>query len=454
MRRGIATLFASLLVACLCGVASAQYDEGQGGESGASPEAAATPAAKLSPEDLEKQRRLDALNEERKKLQRKMVLRSRTGRLLNAAATELEQENSQAALDILAGLAPERLNPFERARLFVVRAQAHYQNGDPAASTEDFQRAVDEKALQVPFEAGLRFNVAQLLAAQQKWPEVIDAIHEWQEYTIEKKPIAHYLLAVAHYQAEDPDKALEEAEIAVELSDDPKEGWLTLLAALYVSKEMFDEAIPVFEELVTHHPKKQYWVQLSLLWGARENFRHALAVQQIAYEQGLLDEQKELERLARSYLFHELPYPAARVLEKGFEDGVIEREVETLELLANSWIAAREYEKSMGPLTEAAEMAEDGNLLVRLGQVHMQREEWNGAAELLARAIERGGLDNPGNAQLLLGISYYNDSQPERAKSSFAQAAQHERVREAAEGWIVHIDREAAAAGGTETTGG
>jgi tetratricopeptide (TPR) repeat protein len=195
-------------------------------------------------------------------------------------------------------------------------------------------------------------------------------------------------------------------------------------------------------------------VQLSLLWGARENYKHALAVQQIAYEQGLLDEQQELERLARSYLFHELSYPAALVLEKGFEDGVIEPDVESLELLANCWIAAREYEKSLPPLTQAAEMSEDGNLLVRLGQVYMQREEWEKAAELLGRGIERGALDDPGNAQLLLGISFYNDSQPERAKSSFARAAQHEKVRRAAEGWIVHIDREAAVTGESESTGG
>ena len=33
-------------------------------------------------------------------------------------------------------------------------------------------------------------------------------------------------------------------------------------------------------------PTKQYCVQLSLIYGARENYRHSLDVQQVAYLQG------------------------------------------------------------------------------------------------------------------------------------------------------------------------
>jgi TolA-binding protein len=430
--------------------AAAQYDDKPAPPAGQSQEKKAKP---LTPEQRQKQARLDALNLERKKLQRKYPLRSRTGRLHLAATNSLDQENAQEAVDILSKLTIDRLNPFEAARTYQLRAFASYANGDPAAAVDNFKNAIAQGALLIPEETNLRFNVAQLEAAQQNWSSVVEGIKTWFEYSIEEKPIAHYLLAVAYYQTEKPDESLKEAEIAVDLSEEPKEGWLTLLAALYVSKERFDEAIPVFQELVLRYPKKQYWVQLSLLWGARENYKHALAVQQLAYEQGFLDEGKEVVRLARSYLYHELPYPAALVLQKGIDEGVVEADVDNLELLANSWIGAREYEKSLDPLSRAAEISEDGNLLVRLGQVYMQREVWSTASELLERGIDRGGLDDPGNAQLLLGICFYNDARVDRAKSSFARAARHEKVRQAAQGWILHIDREAKAAG-TESTGG
>jgi tetratricopeptide (TPR) repeat protein len=259
----------------------------------------------------------------------------------------------------------------------------------------------------------------------------------------EPNPLAFYLLSVAHYQLNQTDEAILWASMAVDFSPSPQEGWLQLLAALYVQQQDYDSAAPVFEELVTLFPKREYWVQLTLIYGARESYRHSLAVQQIAYLQGFLKKGSELKRLARSYLYAELPHEAATVLEKGLEDGTIEAESEAYELLANSLIQAREFERSLVPLEQAAKLADDGKLYVRLGQVHMQREEWSEAVELFDRAVKKGGLENPGFTQLLIGISYYNDDQVNQARSSFARARKHEKTRKQADEWITHIVNEA-----------
>jgi len=134
------------------------------------------------------------------------------------------------------------------------------------------------------------------------------------------------------------------------------------------------------------------------------------------------------------------------VLEKGLKDGAIARDADVLELLANSWIAAREYQRALDPLQEAAELSKDGNLYVRLGQVQMQRENWSEATALLEKAVAKGGLKDPGNADLLLGIAYYNGAQIARARSSFLRAREHESTRNAANRWITHLDTEDSAA--------
>ena len=291
-------------------------------------------------------------------------------------------------------------------------------------------------------EARVRFNIAQLYASLQQWRETIDWLNRWLLYVEDPDPLGFYLMGIAYYQLEDFDAAIVQTKRAVEFRPEPRESWLRLLAALYAQKQDYENAAPVLEELVLRFPKKPYWVQLSLIYGAHENYRRSLSVQQVAYAQGLLTEDKELRRLARSYLYHELPYPAAQVLEKALEDGAIARDSEALELLANSWIAAREYERSLDPLRSAAELSEDGNLYVRLGQVHMQREAWNEASALLEKAVEKGGLKDPGNAELLLGIAYYNGAQVARARSSFLRARQHDSTRSAANRWITHLDTE------------
>jgi tetratricopeptide (TPR) repeat protein len=371
-------------------------------------------------------------------------VRSRISRYLGAAAEATDEDDPEKGLALLAKLNPKRLNPYERALVYRLMAFVTYTTGDYDATIANFHKVLAEEVLPVGNENKLRFNIAQLHAALQQWREVIDALHEWARYVEEPDPLSRYLMGIAYFQLNDFDAALTYAAQAVDQSPEPAQGWLQLLAALYIQKEDYASASSVLEELVMRFPKKEYWVQLSLIYGARENYRHSLAVQQVAYLQGFLTEDKELRRLARSYLYHDMPYPAARVLEMGLEANTIESNASSFELLANSWIAAREYERSLPPLVQAAELSENGDLYVRLGQVYLQREEWNAAATPLQKAIEKGSLKNLGNAQLLLGIAYYNDERVARARSSFARARRHDSTRVAADRWIAHIENEEA----------
>ena len=78
----------------------------------------------------------------------------------------------------------------------------------------------------------------------------------------------------------------------------------------------------------------------------------------------------------------------------------------------------------------------------------MQREQWADAIGAFQQGLAKGGLEEPGNAQLLLGISYYNDGRVEQARSSFARAREHDATRDAADRWITHLERESQ--GGSE----
>jgi tetratricopeptide (TPR) repeat protein len=385
-------------------------------------------------------------------LQRERALRSalypvrkRISRYLEAAAKAVDAGEPDKARELLGRLDPKRMNPYERALVYRLVAYVSYTAADYAGAIEYFEKVLGEEILPIRDESRIRFNIAQIHASLQQWREALAALDRWERYAEAPDPLAHYLRAIAHYQLEEHDAALASAEKAVDSSAEPAESWLQLLAALYVQKEDHASAAPVLEELVVRFPKRQYWVQLSLIYGAREEYRHSLAVQQVAYLQGFLVEDKELRRLARSYLYNSLPYPAAKVLEKGLAEGLIERDPEALELLANSWIGAREYDNALEPLRQAAERSKDGKLYTRLGQVYMQREEWNQATQMLQKAIEKGGLKDAGNTQLLLGICYYNDQRVDQARSSFARARQHDATREAADRWITHIERETGA---------
>jgi tetratricopeptide (TPR) repeat protein len=387
---------------------------------------------------------LEAIQKERKKRQASNAVNRRISRYLAAAAEANDEGDSAKALELLENLNPKRLNPQERALVYRLMAFVSYGAGDFEATVTNFRKVIDEQILSIGPETKIRFNIAQLYAANQDWQGTIDALNDWFPWSPEPNALAHYLMGISYFQLDDVDNALAHAEKAVDLSEEPSEGFLQLLAALYIQNEDYPSAAPVFEELVMHYPKKQYWVQLSLIYGARDNFRESLAVQQVAYMQGYLTEDKELRRLARSYLFHEVPYAGAQVLEKGLDAGVIKGDKDVFEMLANSWIASREFDRSLPVLAKAAEFSEDGNLYVRLGQVHLQREEWSKATEWFEKALEKGSLKKPGSAQLLLGIAYYNSERVPQARASFQRAVKHEDTRKEAQNWLTHLQNESA----------
>jgi tetratricopeptide (TPR) repeat protein len=385
---------------------------------------------------------LEALSIARKLRAAQFGVNTRVSRYLSKAQEASDAGNPEKGMALLDKLDMRRLNPYERAMVYRLKAYVAYAEGEFEVTIENFEKVLAEEVMSVEADNRIRFNIAQIHAALQKWKQVIPALERWFRYAPEPSPLAYYLLGISYYQLGKVDLSITNTEKAIDLSPEPAEGWLQLLAALYIQKEDYPRAVPILEELVIRFPKKAYWVQLSLIYGARDDYRHSLAAQQVAYLQGLLTDDKELQRLARSYLYHDLPYPAAKVLEKGIEEGTIPKDAKAYELLANSWIAAREYNRSLGPLLEAAEFSDDGKLFVRLGQVYLQREEWDEAAKRLQQGIEKGGLDKPGNAQLLLGIAYYNGNRVGPARAAFSRALQHESTRAEADRWIAHLATE------------
>jgi tetratricopeptide (TPR) repeat protein len=358
-------------------------------------------------------------------------VRSRISRYLEAATKKVDEDEPQAGRALLEKLDAKRLNPYERALVYRLQAFLAYAASDYASALESFEKVLAEEVLPLRDDNRVRFSIAQLHASLQQWSETIAALDRWFRYVGEPEPFAYYLRAVAHYQLAEHEAALADAEQAVELASEPAESWLQLLVALYIPEEEYQKAYATLKELVARFPKKQYWVQLALVYGALENHPYSLAVQELAYLQGMLDQDQELRRLARSALYHEMPYPAAQFLEKGLAEGKVAPDAEAFELLANAWIAAREYDRSLQPLEKAAELSKKGTLYVRLAQVYMQREDWKSATPALQRA--RGG------------ICYYNDQHVEQARASFARARQHDATRDAAQRWIRYLDGEAGA---------
>ena len=85
-------------------------------------------------------------------------------------------------------------------------------------------------------------------------------------------------------------------------------------------------------------------------------------------------------------------------------------------------------------------MSGDGNIFMRIGEVNMQLEDWNAAATALQNGVSKGGLKDAGNAQLLIGISLFNQKKHGEAKTWFQRASSSKVHGKTANGYLQLIE--------------
>ncbi len=365
---------------------------------------------------------------------------------LSAAQEALASDDSATAIEKLNEMkASSRLNSHEIALMHQTWAYVYSEQENYEKSIEAFEAALATGGLATSVELSVRYNVGQLYIVTERYRKGIEILEEWLALTEVPTADAYILLANAWVQLEDYRTALPLAKKAIEMSvNNPREGWIRLLLALHFQLEQYPDAAGVLEQLLTHWPKKTYWMQLSSVYATIGEDHQSLTALEVAYGEGYLTKSREVVRLAQLYLFHEIPYTAGKVLTKGFEDEIVEETEKNWELLANSWIRAQELVQALGPLERAAKLSEDGNLFMRIGQIHVEAEDWKKAVGALGTAVEKGDLDRPGLANLLLGIAHFNNGRYSSARASFSRASRYDKTKKSARQWLRHVAQELA----------
>jgi len=397
------------------------------------PDAASAPAAGAP-----------AAGGEKEKPKQGATVNPATGKRLNEAIEALHNQKYPEAKAALGKINLEGLSPYESSRVEQLLAAVDQAQGNYGSAREHLKKAIASGGLNDTEVSTARFQLAQLFMAESKWKEGVEALKEWFATAQNPNSAAYHLLAVAYYQLGDHNSAIEPAQKAVDLAGaKAQENWLQLLLALRLERQEYKLAIPILRRLIESAPtKKNYWQQLAGVYASTGSFQDAAIPMQLAYTMGLLADDADIERLSQILMQISIPYRAAQILSQGLEQGKVKGDSKAFELLANCYVAAREYDKATQPLRKAADLSGDGDLYVRLGEVFVQREDWPKAAEALRLGLDKGKLKNPGNAKLLMGLAIYNQKKLPEAQQWFQRAREHAESRNQAEAWLMHIQSE------------
>ncbi len=370
-----------------------------------------------------------------------------------AEANDLS-EASEILDDMIASGGKKALNSYELANVYNLYAFIHYTREDYGRALKAYEEVVAQPDIPLAMEINTRFTIAQLYFVMEDWQKGINALLKWFDMTDTPNANAYVLLAQGYYQTKDYDKALLNVEKAINMHNEkqaakpsaerspPKEQWYNLARFLYFEKGDINRTVDVLEILLQYYPKKDYWVQLSHMYGEQRKESEQLSAMETAYVQGMLDKGSEQVTMAYLYLNKDVPYKAAKVMDKGLKDGSIEDKSRNWEITGNAWRQAQELDKSIPAMEKAAAAAETGELYTRLGSIYLDSDQNKKAITAINKGLSRGGVKRPDTARLMLGMAYFNTDQYEKAREACQAAARAERSSKYASQWIRYMDSE------------
>jgi tetratricopeptide (TPR) repeat protein len=378
------------------------------------------------------------------------ALRNKVYEKLAEAQVAAEAKDWKTARKVLDGMiesgGKNALNSYELANVYNLYAFIHYSNEDYGKALKAYENVVAQPDIPIAMEVNTKYTIAQLYFVQEQWNKGINALLEWFKVTENPPANAYILLAQGYYQQKDYDKALFNVEKAIGMykakDKVPKEQWYNLARFLYFDKNDVGNAVRTLEELLKYYPKKQYWVQLSHMYGEQKKDSWQLAAMETAYVQDMLDKGTEQTTMAYLYLNAEVPYKAARVIDKGLKNKSIESNSKNYEILGNAWRQAQEVDKAIPAMEQAAAKSNKGELYARLGNVYLDGDQYKKAISAINKGLSRGGVKRPDTARLVLGMAYFNDKQYAKARDAFNAARKDERSEKYASQWIKYLNSE------------
>ncbi len=338
--------------------------------------------------------------------------------------------------------------------------QVHSMMGYVHFLKEDYKSAINEYKLvvaqgdEIPegLEQTTLYTLAQLSFVEEFFNDALMFMEQFIAKANNPGPEPRIFMGQVYYQMKDFPKAIGQMEAGINMARergmDIKENWWQLINYLYYEQENMPKVIETLEILVRDFPKRDYWIRLAGMYGQENQEKLQLHTLQAAYAGDYLEKETDLTNLAGLLMQSEIPYKAAKVLEKGLADEIVERSSKNLRALGQAWQLAQETAKAIPVLEDAAKLSEDGKIFDQLAYVFLEADRYDDCVRASNNALDKGGVRKKQSTYFVRGLCLYNQDNLNEARGSFVSCRNEARAKEDETNqrtclqWITFIDRE------------
>lgn len=338
------------------------------------------------------------------------------------------------------------LSVYETAQIWNLSGYAYYLQENYPRAVKSYENVIAQGDLPEAMIQSTLKTLSQLYFTIENYAKALATVDRLIAAVSAPSPDVYMLKGQAHFQLQQYRRALQPIKTAIDKYRDqgrkPRENWLLLLRVCYYELSDFKNMIAILKQVITSYPKRTYVLTLAGVYSELGDTKKQLALTEALYDFGMMKGTHQLVNLANLYLLHNVPYKAAKILQREVDGGRVESTERNLRLLSHAWYQAREDEKAVPPLARAAGMSDTGELFVRLAQSYINLDRWAEAVDAVRKGLTKGSVKRSDTANIMLGMALFNQQRLALARDAFKLASTDKRSAKAARQWIAYVDSE------------
>lgn len=226
----------------------------------------------------------------------------------------------------------------------------------------------------------------------------------------------------------------------------PVESQLLMLASSYVKLNDNAGYVSVLEKLITYYPTQDYWADITKRTLQRPGYAERLSLDtyRLLLATGNLGGAANFTNMAQLAARTGFALEGKKTLDRGFASGVLGTGTEAGrhgQLRDQLTKQASADQKALERDATNATAAKDGTGLVNVGFNFVSDGQFDRGLAMMEQGIGKGGLQNPEDAKLHLGIAYLLAGQKVKAIQMFKAVQGTDGTGELARLWILLAPR-------------
>lgn len=341
------------------------------------------------------------------------TVREQIGKPLQQAEKLLQEKQYRKTLDLLkTASAVSGKSPYEEYAIDEITAAAKIGSGDYTGAVQALQAVIATKVLPEDETSKRRLSIAQLEYQMKDFPGAVAAAESYYQHGgtgIEARRLIAQSYYLEHDYADAAKTIVAALDAEAHAGQPPDEALLLSLASSDYNLKNWRGYIGALGQLVASHPKHEYWVEVCDAVGQQPGFapRLQLDLDRLRASVGAMNTGEQFVTAAELALTLGFPGDAKSFLQRGYAVGVLGKGHDAAREKRLVDLAERQSQEDMQGLpaqANAANASNDGLALEKLGEAYASYGRYDAAAKTLASSLKKGGLKNPEDAELHLGV--------------------------------------------------